>query len=45
MKNILSFIVVVVMFLLVASVDTIETTTQADITSAQIQAEINRNSK
>lgn len=45
MKKILSFIVVVVMFLLVASVDTIETTSQVDIQSAQIQAEINRNSK
>lgn len=45
MKKILSFIVIITMFLLVASFDTIETTSQSDIASAQIQAEMNRNSK
>lgn len=44
-KKILSVIFVIGMFLLVSSLDTVETTSQADITSAQIQAEINRNSK
>ena len=45
MKNLLSFIVVIILFIFIASLDTVETTSQSDIARAQIQAEINRNSK
>lgn len=45
MKKVISFIVVITMFLLVASVETVEITSQVDIQSAQIQAQINRESR
>lgn len=45
MKKLLNFILIIVMFLLVCSFDTIEPTTQANITSAKKQAQINKISK
>ena len=45
MKKILTFIFIVALFVIVGCLDTVETTAQKDITDAQIQAEINRNSK
>ena len=42
-KRILSFIVIIAMFLLIASIDTIENT--SDIASAQKQAQINKESR
>lgn len=45
MKKVLGFILIISMFLLVSSLDTVDTTSQTDIASAQMQAQINKLSK
>lgn len=45
LSKILAFVFVIMMFILVASVDTVENTNANDISSAKIQAQINRESR
>jgi len=44
-RKILSLVVIVVMFILVSSIDTVEETNASDIASAKIQAQINLESR
>lgn len=44
-KKILAFVFIVIMFLIVASLDTQENTSKKDIASAKVQAELNRESR
>lgn len=45
LRKILALAIIVVMFILIASLDTVEDTSKNDIASAKIQAQVNRESR
>lgn len=45
LSKILALAIIVVMFILISCIDTVEETSKSDITSAKIQAQINMESR